>query len=44
MTNLMTKNLKYKIGNQNHLLLKPQLVRGNKPEKGKNFVKYMGYI
>ena len=37
LTNLMCKNLKYKIGTKSYLLLKPQIIKEEK-------MKYMGYI
>lgn len=42
LTNLMCKNLKFKIGNQNFLLLEPQILR--KKVQGKTASKYVGYI
>lgn len=43
LTNLMCKNLKYKIGSQNFLLLKPQLIRCSPSGAGKAS-KFMGYV
>ena len=37
LTNLMCKNLKYKICTKSYLLLKPQIIKEEK-------MKYMGYI
>lgn len=42
LTNLMCKNLQYKIGGQTHLLLQPQVLRDQGTKKGQS--KYMGYI
>lgn len=42
LTNLMCKNLQYKIGGQTHLLLQPQVLRDSGTKKGQS--KYMGYI
>jgi DNA-directed RNA polymerase len=45
LTNLMTKTLKFKVGNQSFLLLQPQLTRVGKPTDGnKNVRKYIGYV
>lgn len=45
LTNLLCKNLKYKIGDQNFLLLQPQVIRDVTHVKGKDSPrKYMGYI
>jgi hypothetical protein len=42
---LLCKNLKYKIGDQNFLLLQPQVIRDTQNVKGKDSSrKYMGYI
>jgi DNA-directed RNA polymerase len=44
LTNLMCKNLKYKIGNQNFLLLSPQVVRDSAGGKKGKFQNYVGYV
>jgi len=45
LTNLMCKNLKYKVGSHKFLLLKPQVIRGDKKIAGENSPRrYMGYI
>jgi hypothetical protein len=47
LTNLMCKNLKYKIGKQNFLLLQPTLMRNYNEEKNKNgskLRKTVGYV
>lgn len=45
LTNLLCKNLKYRIGDQNFLLLQPQVIRDTKNVNGKDSArKYMGYI
>ena len=42
---MLCKNLKYKIGDQNFLLLQPQVIRDTQNVKGKDSSrKYMGYI
>jgi len=43
LTNLMCKSLKYQIGNQNYLLLEPQVIRNQFPSKT-GTKKYMGYV
>ena len=42
LTNLMCKNLKYKVGDHKYMLLKPSVVRGDIATKG--IKKYMGFV
>lgn len=42
LANLMCKNLTYKVGNQKHILLKPEVLRGNKSKKAS--AKTFGYV
>jgi hypothetical protein len=44
LTNLMCKNLKFKLNNHQFLLLKPQVIASGGKVKGADVRKYLGYI
>ena len=44
LTNLMCKNLKFKVGNHEYMLLKPQVVKNTSGPVGSGSQKFIGFV
>jgi DNA-directed RNA polymerase len=44
LTNLMCKNLKFKVGNHEYMLLKPQVVKNTSGPVGTGVQKFIGFV